>query len=375
MKNRKRLSLLIALALIFSLLIMPETVSAASPFNQKGAALAKYNTKKYKLVKNTNYGVKKATPFKVYDVGATTPHSLTKLKGNRKISVKTQLYLPKNFQGSGDMGNPQSINITPGGRYAYVTYPKRGSKTVGRIIRYDLEQLRKLGVTKSGSMDDLRSAVQSVYKKYPLDTREKQIYACMKVGPWITFGHGAAMSFNPKDNHLWFTTKTGSKKTDLQRINMNTLRPDYKINYKVSDSVSMGNNLTFDKYGRFYFFCYSGGSKWAPKGTVKIYQGTINLKSKTKKVSIKLVMNGIRNRASTGIQSAGYNPKLHRIYLVSNSALISVPVSKFGKMAKNDVWTTLFKENREFEGISYDKYGNGYLLVNKQPEIMKVVGM
>lgn len=380
MKKAKRIrimSLLCVLALVFSIVVVPEPVSATglTTFNQKPYALKKYNTKKFKVVKNKNYGKKNASPYVVYDIGATTPHYLTKAKGNCSASAKTWMYLPKSYQGSGDMGNPQSISVIPNGKYAYVAYPKSKNSTQGRIIRYNLQKLAELGITVSGNMDDLRGTVNQVYKGKELTDRQKEIFACMKVGPWITFGHGAAMAYNPKDKHLWFTTKTGSKKTDLQRINMTTLKPDLRYNYTMYSNVPMGNNLTFDKYGRIYFFTYSGKTKYCPKGTIKIYQGTINTRAKKKKVTFKLTMSGIKYAASTGIQSAGYNPKTNRLYLVSNSALVSVPVSKLGKLKPADVRTVHFKQNREFEGLSFDSKGNGYLLVNKQPEIMMLKGI
>ena len=72
------------------------------------------------------------------------------------------------------------------------------------------------------------------------------------------------------------------------------------------------------------------------------------------------------------LKAAGYDPKNNRIYMVSNSAVLSVPVAKLSKKALKpaDVWTTQFDVNREFEDFELDKDGNYYLLVNKYPEIM-----
>lgn len=381
--KRLRMSILVCVfTFIFTAVaLVPVNVDAGvKTYNQKGSALKDYNTSKYKVVKNKNIGVKKFKKYDVYDVGDTEPHVLTPYKSTVPVDVQTWVYLPKNFQRAGDMGNPQSLNVTPDGRYAYVVYPKmkdqNKKENICRIIRYDLKGLAELEVNVPGNMDDLRWTVNQVFKGKTLDERQKAIYACVKVGPWIKMGHGAAVGYNPKDKHLWFTTKTGAYKTDLQRINMKTFKPDYKINFKMSSYVSMGNNLTFDKKGNCYFYSYSGGSSWAPRGTIKIYRGKINLKKK-KKVRFNLVMTGIRNKVSNGIQSIGYNPKENRLYLAADSALISVPVTKLNnkKMTKSDVRSVIFKENREFEGISFDSAGNGYLLVNKQPELMQISGL
>ena len=148
---------------------------------------------------------------------------------------------------------------------------------------------------------------------------------------------------------------------------MTTLKPDRKYTFKFKKTVKMGNNLAFDKKGRCYFFSYSGGG-WSPKGTIKIYQGKITKKNK---VRFKLIMQGIRNPLSKNIQSMGYNPYNNRLYMVSNCAIMSVPVSKLSKLKNGDVHSTIFTGNREYEGISFDARGNGYLLMNKMPEICR----
>ena len=355
-----------AVLMIGGIVFQADNVQAKT-YNQKGYALQKYNIKDYKILKNKNYGKASGTQIK-FDIGAETPHTMTTKAGNKKTTMTTWMYLPNTVDTPGDMGNPQAIVVTPDGQYAYLTYLKKGSKTVCRIVRYDLKKLKELGITQSGKMDDLRYAFYLQYHGKELDDRQKQLVGCVKFGPWAKFGHGCAFAYNPKDKHIWFVSKTGVKKTDLQRVNMSTLKPDLKINYKTYATVAYSNNLTFDKKGRFYFISYSSGG-WAPKGTVKIYQGKINLKKK-KKVTINMIMQGIRYSVSKGYQSIGYNPKKDRLYLVANSGILSMPVSKLGKLKKKDVWSTIFKEYREFEGMAFDKSGKGYLLVNNQPEIM-----
>ena len=71
----------------------------------------------------------------------------------------------------------------------------------------------------------------------------------------------------------------------------------------------------------------------------------------------------------------GYNPQSNRLYMVSDSVVISVPVAKLGKLKPADVHTTIFNCKREFEGIAFDAEGNGHILVNKQVELMAATGL
>lgn len=364
--------------------VVEKTIQAVSQspevINQTKPALKSYKVKKYKLLKNKNYGKYNPKKFKTTAQYATGQNKITTKKGNKKATFTTLVHLPLSYahsgsyKGPGDMGNPQSINVTPDGHYAYVSYARLGQKSSanrwGRICKFDLWKLADLGVTTPGSMDKFRRAThQNCSNPAKLTEEQKELISCMEFSDEFQFGHGAAMSLNPADGCLWYTTKTKKNKTDLCRFNTTTMKTDLIINFTMSKkhSVTMGNNLAFDSQGRFYFFGYSsGGWKKAPKGTVKIYQGTIA----NNKVSVKLVMQGIKNSLSSNGQSMGYNPKSDRLYLVANSSIMSVPVKKLGKLKNKDVQSTVFNNPREYEGISFDANGVGYLIVNKYSEIM-----
>lgn len=374
-QKARQLAAVVVLSFITSFVfgVVTSQAALAKTYNQSGYALARYSPAEFKAVKNKNYGKKVISSYHGYPRDETKPHVLKKAKGNKAVTFTTWAYLPKSYRGPGDMGNPQSINVSPDGQYAWVTYPAQGKKNYGYIVRYDLFALNKLNISKPGeTMNLLHGAAHKSYTGKTLTADEQAAIRCMTFGPTFKMGHGACFAYNPKDGCLWFCSKTGQKKTDLQRINMNTLKPDLCINYKMYGTVAMGNNLTFDKQGHCYFHSYSGGG-WtnAPKGTIKIYQGTINLNAK-KKIKWKLMMQGIRYSLSNNIQSMGYNAKSNRLYLVSNSTVMSVPVAKLvkGKLTKGDIHSTIFTDAREYEGIAFDNTGRSYLLVNKQPEIL-----
>jgi hypothetical protein len=362
---------LIVIAIVVGLMFLiaaPDSAQAIKTYKQTGEALAPYDVGEYKVVKNKKYGKVKVSSFEANPVFNTTWHVYSTMKGNKKATLQTFAYLPVSYDRSGDMGNPQSINVTPSGEYVYIVYPIKKGSTTCRIVRYNLKKIASLGID-SENMDQLVRAAHNHFTGRANDQLQNELMSCVTFGPWIkNFGHGAAVAYNPKDKCLWFTSATGKATTNLQRINMNTLKPDLKIVFKLKSTVKMGNNLAFDKKGRCYFWSYSGGG-WAPKGSIKIYQGKI---PKSHKVKFKLIMQGIRNPISTNIQSMGYNSKSNRLYLVSNQAIMSVPVSKLGKLKNKDVKVSVFTGKREYEGISFDQQGTGYLLVNKYSELLKV---
>lgn len=358
----------------------PVPALALTTYNQKGNVLKQYDTKKYKVVNNKNYGKLKYS-FKGCGL-SNEPHYLKVKKGDRKgLKLTTWAYLPKSFDGSGDMGNPQAIAVTSDGKYAYVSYAATAelkkkfklSDGQGRIVRYDLQKLEELGVSENGQMSELalasrmrRNAVKNGKNlNKALTEHQRELLSCVTFGPWFKLGHGSTLCYDRTRNALWYSNKTGQIKTNLIRVNIDKLKPEAQYNFKLKDTVTMGNNLVFDKKGRCYFYTYNH-SNWAPIGAIKVYRGVI----KGKKLKFELTMQCIKYSPSQNIQSIGYNPKNDSLYFVSNGTVVSVPVSKLGKLKKSDVKTSLFDGNREFEGLAFDDSGRCYLLVNKDPEIL-----
>ncbi|MDN5576244.1 MAG: hypothetical protein L0G32_09805 [Pediococcus sp.] len=91
----------------------------------------------------------------------------------------------------------------------------------------------------------------------------------------------------------------------------------------------------------------------------------------TKSVKFKLVMQGIKYAPGPRTQSLAYNKKRNRLYMIADDSVISVPVSKLGKLKKSDVQSTQFSAKREFEGMQFTSDGSSYLLTNKGAEIMQ----
>lgn len=352
-------------------LAAPGDALALKTYTQSGYAMAELDTSTCTVLDNKNYG---QLSYTFQGCGLeSTPHYLHTIKGNHKATMTTWAYLPKSHDGSGDMGNPQSVAITPNGRYAYITYAatdelrsKFGlSEGTGRIVRYDLKGLDKLGVD-SGDMTDFALASRHYRNGYTLTGREKQLMDCVSFGPWFDMGHGSALAYNSKDKHLWFSERGKGSNAVIERVSVKTLKPDLRIKFKIKKGGIIGNNLTFDKRGYCYYYSYSGGG-WAPKGSIKISRGKIGKKS----VRFEQYPQAIRHSPSKNIQSIGYNPANDRLYLVSNGTTVTVPVKKLGKLKNSDVLVSMFDGRREFEGLAFDSSGRGFLLVNKEPELMR----
>ena len=304
-------------------------------YNQKGNALKDYNAGKYKVVKN-----KKLTR-KRYRYAENSGPVLRSIKGTSAVFTRYDAGLKRNGVIDPPYGvsksTPQSMAVSPDGQIAYLMCVYKGAASKenswkGYVVKYSIPQKKVL-----------------------------------KKGPVFTTGHGQAMAMNPKNGQLWFIGAPKKVKTNLQQIDTNTLLPVKRINFKLKSTVPMGNNLAFDKKGNVYFYTRSNGG-WAPKHCLKIYKGKIKARS----VSFKLIMQGIKNPPGQIGQSLGYNPRFNRLYFVDDGEIISVPVSKLGKLKKKHVRTTVFSGAREFESITFDRAGRGYFLTNRPYEIMKV---
>ena len=82
-------------------------------------------------------------------------------------------------------------------------------------------------------------------------------------------------------------------------------------------------------------------------------------------------MQGIKYAPGPRTQALAYNKRRNRLYMIADDSVISVPVSRLGKLRKSDVQATQFSAKREFEGMQFTSDGSSYLLVNKGAEILK----
>jgi hypothetical protein len=396
---------------------VPQQVYAAQV--SQGNALVDINHREVPYVDNTSdYSLaKRAKPF----ASSKEYQKETKLKwkfyGNTYKSVayddkstkwtfKSQFFLPVtvNKKEVGGWTEPQSMVVTPDGKYIFVLYGhKAGSKSKlskGFIVRYDYTKMKKLGLTSSKNLYKIRKAAWDKAYHYPdiykKSSTDKKIFSCMKVGPLFTVGHGQSLAYNPKTKQLWmwqdreksgggFSDKNGVAR--LQRVSKTTLKADLVINFKITSKggspIQMGHNLAFDKKGYGYFVTTGGAqvfsdptdpSTGSAQTVLKVYKITFGSKNKVRINWIQNIQNGPRE-AGSPIQSLGYNPRTNKLIVVGDDSILTLPVSKLtgkiGDLKASDIHYANFNTKREFESITFDKSGYAYMLLNRGPEILK----
>ncbi|MCT3035245.1 GW dipeptide domain-containing protein [Pediococcus parvulus] len=360
-------------------IVTKKVVKKISTYTQPEVALNAFDKTKYTYVKNVNYFVNAPSS---YGIAPNYPHivsianTIKHESGEGQTDFTTDIYLPSTYKKSGDFGNAQSMIID--GDTAYVMNEIPHTTTgQGFVVKYNLTKLRDL-VKDSKDYSVLRRAAYNKLNGKALTDDEKEAITCMTVGPTFTTGHGQSMALNPKTNQIWFVGKSGlsNETSNIQELNKTTLRPDKQINFKMGQNQNTPQNLTFDKNGNFYEFVQNTAA-WGPKNGVKIYKGSIRSDNS---VQINLVMQGMEHAPGTHSQSIAYNAVNDRLYFVADGSILSVPVSKLGKLSVGDVRSENFQSydannkkinTREFEGLTFDASGAGYLLSIRGVEIMK----
>lgn len=353
--------------------------------------LKAYVAKKFTVVNNqknhvkVNYSYAAAPNYYSSNTYETTPNVITSKKAinGKKVTFKTEWFLPVTYQKSGDLGNAQAL-VIDGDNY-YVTVATNVKKGLGKIVRYDMAGLTTY--LQANFEEEEIPQVLRRYFKHPdfkftngqeMTAEQKGISDYIKVSEEIQIGHGQGLALNPKNKTLWLLqdidmNASGKAKTSIVKINKQTLGIEHKVVFKLKDTVPMGHNLTFDKNGYAYFYTIaSSGDKdpnvgWA-KGNVKIYRGRFGV---NQKATWQLVMQGIKYSPGTYAQSMSYNPAKHELMIISDSSIQSIPISKLGKLKPKDVRQTTFNTKREFETVTFDKEGYAYLLTLKGVEILK----
>lgn len=276
--------------------------------------------------------------------------------------------------------NPQSLTMVKEGsiNYMYIVFAV-GNNNKGRIVRYNLTKIEQLGLLEDSNLYKLRKAAadrEGIRKvTNPFTTEQKQILTVMKIGPTINIGHGQGFAYNTKTKQLWLmkddTKKNGVWKTTyksyIQKINIKTLKPDLKIEYSTSLNKKkmpfVGHVLTFDNKGVGYFTTYS-------KQGFRIFKMTIG-KSPKYKISIQMLQTIKHVTHPKRVQSISWNPKTNKLLLCSEDSLMTIPVSKLGKLKDTDIQYVKYNSHREFEGTYFDNQGYLYLLVNYGAELLK----
>jgi hypothetical protein len=284
------------------------------------------------------------------------------------ISFETELFLPLSMKKLNDAGAPQAV--VSAGKYLYVVYNIQEKQNRGFIVRYDYSLLKKLKAnTGKKGLPALRKAAKSKLSG-SMSADEKKLWKAIKVGPEIPIGHGQSLAYNSKADELWMwkdekdkSGKQKSEKSYLQQIDKDTLKVVTTIGFDIRHyprgKAIRSHVLTFDDEGNFYFWT-------TPDGGILIFKGAIV----NDQVSVAYAQRLSKNIGPNG-QSMAYDRVGRRLYLLSDDVIASVPLDRLGSMTKDDVRYVKYATGREFEGLTFDAEGYGYLITNKGPEILK----
>ncbi|MGA3270473.1 hypothetical protein [Lactiplantibacillus pentosus] len=352
-----------------------------------GNVLSPYRSQDFSTVNSSGYTMGKITytydsDYSTTNSFQTAVHTLPLTKSTNdaysKYHFQTAVYLPIDYPGfsrKSILGNPQSAAFSKDDHYLYVMYNDNQQASdenqTGWVIRYDWTKLNQLLNASGSSLSMIRRATNRYYRG-TTTALDRQVLACMKVGPQFKAGHVQSLALNPKTNQLWFIKAYKNSTTaTVQRLSMSTLKPNAIVNFTLKSTVHMGSVLSFDNSGNAYFWTQTK-SAWptAPVNSVKFYKGTLGVN----RVHFSLVKQGLSQAPGQVLQSMSYNSNNGRLYLVSDESIFSVPANKLGKLSTADVSRSNFSGKREFEGLVWQHTSNtGYLLTNKGPELMKVV--
>ncbi|POD89154.1 hypothetical protein S101258_00137 [Lactiplantibacillus plantarum subsp. plantarum] len=99
------------------------------------------------------------------------------------------------------LGNPQSAAFSKDDHYLYVMYNDNQQASdenqTGWVIRYDWTKLNQLLNASGSSLSMIRRATNRYYRG-TTTALDRQVLACMKVGPQFKAGHVQSLALNPK---------------------------------------------------------------------------------------------------------------------------------------------------------------------------------
>ncbi|MBW1605175.1 hypothetical protein [Lactobacillus sp. Sy-1] len=264
---------------------------------------------------------------------------------------------------------------------------KQFNAGVGQSYQTALQNVSDAQDLVNGDLDAVTTAKQNVtnnvqileaqhaeYEKYAA------IVAAAQVTPMLNIGHGQTLSYNPVTKNLYLVQDddlgnlpAGGENT-ITELDPTTLQPIKQFNFPLihgNNNYSI-NTLTFDSAGNAYFgrkesVVESGQKSYS---TYQIYKGTLD--ETTGAANFAPVPQSI-NWGGYSNQNLAYDAFNNRMYIISDNIITSVPLDKLnaGTLQPSDVNYMSFDINREFEDLTFDDQGYGYLLTLWDPEVMK----
>ncbi len=228
--------------------------------------------------------------------------------------------------------------------------------------------------TWKAKIDHNNREINRVGQRNDLFRKYFDLSKLLTISPVTNIGHGQTLSYNPSNNHVYLAQddKLGvvgddfyNQVTEMDAENMNPVHV-YRFKLNNKGHYYAIHTLTFDNDGNAYFGVRGGPKKM--KGTYTLFHGTMNDQG----IQFSPVKGLIKWPGSFN-QGVTFNRNNNRLYLLSNDMIVSIPVDqvKNDNIQPQDVHYTTFGTNREFESLSFDSSGYGYLVVLWRSEVLK----
>ncbi|CAM3311584.1 hypothetical protein [Lactiplantibacillus plajomi] len=194
------------------------TVAGVSQYQASGNVMVPYQTKNFSTVSVPHaYMMQKFTyqpAANYHELKTLQPTAnvfeTTKHQGPAsQYGLRSTLYLPLATATAKSVAtNPQSAAFSKDDHYLYVMYVTSSDGNSdhqrGWVVRYDWQRLTALGARKNGQMALVRQAALDQYHQRATSQLDRDVLACIKIGPRFTTGHAQSMALNPRTNELWF---------------------------------------------------------------------------------------------------------------------------------------------------------------------------
>ncbi|VDG19434.1 hypothetical protein [Lactobacillus buchneri NRRL B-30929] [Lactiplantibacillus mudanjiangensis] len=218
------------------------------------------------------------------------------------------------------------------------------------------QRLTKLVAKTKAAKKNLTAQRHTLTKQLKTAVFYKKVQAISTVGPTIQTGHGQALGYDTKHKRL-FLYSSHATNPQLQAVNKTKLTT--KTTYHATGTKP--SVLTFDTSGNAYCGIFKGNNYYIYQSS---YQG------KTLKFALKLI---IKNQMTDQNQGLSYNAHNQRLYLLGDAGWTSLPIKalKQKTLTAADLQNVTIKTTKEFENLTFDSQGYGYLTTLYSPELMK----
>lgn len=332
---------------------------------KKGIATANAKVKKNQKTFNNATKQAKKKFAKAIKTNRKTVKKLKKKHVKTRAIKKQIVKLNKTYKKL----NAQKKNMSKLAPKAFKTY-NRVKKAQAKLITKKNKQISEWNAKIAHNNHE----IDRIGQRNDLFSKYFELSKLLTISPVTNIGHGQTLSYNPSNNHVYLAQddKLGVVGDDfynqVTEMDAENMHPVHVYRFKLNNKGHYYaiHTLTFDNDGNAYFGVRGGPKKM--KGTYTLFHGTMN-ESGIQFTPVK----GLVKWPGSFNQGVTYNRNNNRLYLLSNDMIISIPVDevKNDNIQPQDVHYTTFGTNREFESLSFDSSGYGYLVVLWRSEVLK----